>query len=84
MGTDSEWIILLHRAGYRIDAVEVDGLDWETADRYLDHAADADTQRRVAAEYDADPEHWSFRVQMTQDIIDAGFAALTRPLKEDA
>lgn len=83
MGTDSEWVILLHRAGYRIDAVEVDGLDWETADRYLDHAAHTETQRRVAAEYDADPEHWSFRVQVAQDIIDAGFAALTRPLKEE-
>lgn len=81
MGTDSEWVILLHRAGYRIDAVDVDGLDWETADRYLERAADAETQRRVAAEYDADPEHWSFRVRVAQDIIDAGFAALVRPLE---
>lgn len=82
MGTDSEWIVLLHRAGYRIDAVDVEGLDWETADRYLDYAADDETQSRVAAEYDADPEHWSFRVRLAQDIIDAGFAALVRPLKE--
>lgn len=83
MGTDSEWVILLHRAGFRIDAVDVDGLDWETADRYLDHAADAETQRRVAAEYDADPEHWSFRVRVAQDIIDAGFDALKREIEKD-
>lgn len=83
MGTDSEWVILLHRAGYRIDAVDVEGLDWETADRTLDHAADAETQRRVAAEYDADPEHWSFRVRVAQDIIDAGFDALKREIEKD-
>jgi hypothetical protein len=82
MGTDSEWVVLLQRAGYRIDACEVDGLDWETADRYLPHAADAETQRRAAEAYDADPKHWSFRVAVVQEIIDAGFAALSRPLKE--
>ena len=83
MGTDSEWIILLERGGFRIEETEVDGLDWETADRYLPHAADAETQRRAAADYDANPTHWAFRVQVAQDIIDAGFAALTRPLKEN-
>jgi hypothetical protein len=83
MGTDSEWIVLLHRAGYRIDACEVDGLDWETADRYLDHAADPETQRRAAAEYDADSKHWAFRVAVAQEIVEAGFAALARPLAEE-
>lgn len=83
MGTDSEWIVLLHRAGYRIDALAVDGLDWETADRYLDRAADAETQRRAAAQYDADPQHWALRVAVAQEIIEAGFAALARPLPEE-
>lgn len=83
MGTDSEWVILLHRAGFRLDTVEVEGLDWETADRYLPHAADAETQRRIAAEYDAKPEAWSLRVRWAQEIIDAGYAALERPLKEE-
>ncbi|MEP7292537.1 MAG: hypothetical protein ABI835_12185 [Chloroflexota bacterium] len=82
MGTDSEWIVLLKRGGFAIEQVLVDGLDWETADRYLPDAADAETQRRLATEYDADAEHWRFRVQVAQEIIDAGFAALERPLKE--
>jgi hypothetical protein len=82
MGTDSEWVILLHRAGFRLDTVEVEGLDWETADRYLPSAADAETQRRVAAEYDAKPDAWSLRVRWAQEIIDAGYAALERPLGE--
>ena len=82
MGTDSEWVILLNRAGFRIEAMEVEGLDWETADRYLPQAADAETQKRIADQYDANPESWSFRVQVAQDIINAGYAALSRPLEE--
>ncbi len=82
MGTDSEWIILLQRGGFRVEPIEVDGLDWETADRYLDHAADAETQKRLVAEFDADPKNWAARIQTAQEIIDAGFEALTRPLKE--
>jgi hypothetical protein len=84
MGVDSEWVVLLRRAGFRLDAVEVDGLDWETADRYLPSAADAETQRRAAAEYDTKAEHWSLRVRWAQEIIDAGHAALERPLGEKA
>ena len=83
MGTDSEWIVLLQRAGYRVESVEVDGLDWETADRYLDQAADGETQRRAADAYDADPQHWSLRLEVAQEIIEAGFAALARPLAEE-
>jgi len=83
MGTDSEWVILLERGGFRIEATEVDGLDWETADRSLDHAADTATQKRIADEYDADPKNWAFRVQVAQDIIDAGYSALSRPLLEE-
>ncbi len=82
MGADAEWTVLLWRGGFALEQVLVDGLDWETADRYLPQAADAETQRRAAAEYDADPAHWAFRVQVAQAIIDAGFEALTRPLKE--
>jgi hypothetical protein len=82
MGTDSEWVILLDRGGFYIEETEVDGLDWETADRFLAQAADAETQKRIADEYDANPQSWSFRVRVAQDIIDAGYAALSRPLEE--
>lgn len=78
--TDAEWIVLLHRAGFAIDSLLVDGLDWETADRYLPHAADAETQRRAAEAYDADPQNWIGRVRVAHESIQAGLAALERPL----
>lgn len=78
--TDAEWIVLLHRAGFTIGSLLVDGLDWETADRYLPHAADAETQRRAAEACDADPRNWEGRVRVAQESIQAGLAALERPL----
>ncbi len=82
LGTDAEWVVLLHRGGFSIRGAWVDGLDWETADRYLPQAADAETQRRAAAEYDLDVDHWAFRVRIAQEITQAGINALTRSLKE--
>jgi hypothetical protein len=82
MGADSEWIVLLHRAGFRIDSLLVDGLDWESADRYRDAAADMDAQRQAALAYDADPAHWAARVAVAQEIVEAGLDALQRHLKE--
>ena len=83
LGTDAEWVVLLHRAGFSIGSVLVDGLDWETADRYLPHAADVETQRRAAEAYDADAKHWEFRVRVLNETTRAGLAALTQPLKQE-
>lgn len=80
IGTDSEWIVLLHRAGFRIDTMLVDGLDWEIADQHQDKAADANRQREMAARYDADPKHWSRRVEIAHEIVEAGLDAWTRTL----
>jgi hypothetical protein len=80
--TDAEWIVLLHRVGFSIGSVLVDGLDWETADRYLPHAADADTQREAAEAYDTDPLNWTARVQVAHESIQAGLAAMERPIEE--
>lgn len=79
--TDAEWIVLLHRAGFSIDSLLVDGLDWETADRYLSHAADTETQRRAAEAYDTDPRNWEGRVRVAQESIQAGLGAMERPLE---
>ncbi len=81
LGTDAEWVVLLNRGGFSIGTIAVDGLDWETADRYLPQAADPETQRRAAAEYDTDPQHWAFRVRIAQETADAGLDALVRQLK---
>jgi hypothetical protein len=80
IGTDSEWPVLLWRAGYTLDTVLCDGLDWETADRYRDTAADSELQRTKAAERDADPQEWAYRATIAQEIIEKGIEALTRPL----
>ncbi len=81
LGTDSEWIILLHRAGFRVASALADGLDWEIPDRYQPEAADAARQRRVRKAYDADPQHWAWRVQVAVEIAEAGVEALAKDLR---
>jgi hypothetical protein len=71
LGVDGEWLYLLQRAGYPLDYVQVEGMDWETADQYLPAAADTETQRRAAEAYDANPQHWAQRVFVMQHIIRA-------------
>lgn len=80
MGADGEWPLLLQAAGFTVDYTEVDGLDWETADRYRDQAADAATQQALAAEMDADPQQWAWRVHVMREIIQTSFAAHDRAL----
>jgi hypothetical protein len=81
MGADSEWIIILHRAGFKVETMLVDGLDWETADRHQEAVADAQTQRVLAAEYDAVADNWQMRVGVAAEIIEVGLEAMSRPLK---
>jgi len=80
LGTDAEWPILLHRAGFRVDYLEVDGLEWESADRYRDRAADHLSQREAARAYDADPENWAYRAAVALEIVQAGLEAARREL----
>lgn len=75
---DAGWTVLLHRAGYKIDTLRVDGLDWETPDRYKDSAADLMAQRRMADEWDQDAHKWRFRVEVADRIINAGLLAWTQ------
>ncbi len=81
MGADSEWIVVLHRAGFKVESLLVNGLDWETADRYSDQAADAETQRRAAEIYDTDAQHWAMRVGVALEIVQSGLDAMRRELK---
>ncbi|MBM3331100.1 hypothetical protein FJY68_04510 [candidate division WOR-3 bacterium] len=77
-GVDTEWPAIAFRRGVKLEYVEVDGLDWESADQYQDTAADAARQSRLAALYDRDPEKWSFRVRAAEGMIRAGLTALGR------
>ena len=80
LGTDVEWPILLHRAGFKVDGVLVDGLDWEIPDQYQDRAADLARQQQIAVEYDAELKHWTQRVNETVNVFNAGLDALQRDL----
>ena len=79
IGADSEWVVICHRAGLKVESLLVDGLDWEIADRYQETAADAERQQQVRDEYDADAENWAHRVRIAHEIIEAGMDALERP-----
>ena len=77
-GVDTEWPAIAFRHGVGLTYVEADGLDWESADRYQDTAADAARQSQLAARYDRDPENWSFRVRAADGMIRSGLAAVGR------
>lgn len=81
LGTDGEWPVLLHRAGFAIESMNADGLDWESADRYRDQAADVHSQRSAAETYDADPANWERRVQVALEIVQAAQDANERTVK---
>jgi hypothetical protein len=81
IGTDAEWVVILHRAGFPVDAVLVDGLDWEIPDQHQSAAASPERQRVLASQYDADPGRWAHRVRIAQEIVDAGMDAWTRSLQ---
>lgn len=77
---DAAWAVLVRRAGYTWDYVAVDGLDWETADRYLDVAATPQQQADLRAQQDNDPQLWALRAHIAQEITRLGLLALDLPL----
>jgi hypothetical protein len=81
LGTDAEWPIILKRAGYTIETILVDGLDWESADQYQVQAADPEMQVVAARDFDADPLNWSRRVDVALEIVRAGFEAQERTIE---
>jgi hypothetical protein len=80
LGTDAEWPILLQRAGFRVDYLVVDGLDWESADRYQEQAADPGDQRMAAEQVDADPASWEWRVRVAEEIVEVALEAAGREI----
>lgn len=80
LGADGEWTVLLKQAGYQLGYIEVDGLDWESADRYQSQAADSSRQRQAAADYDADPANWARRTAVAEEIIRLGLQTAARKI----
>jgi hypothetical protein len=81
LSMDIGWAVLVKRAGYSLDYIEVDGLDWETADRFRDRAADEKAQRELAEEIDAKPDSWKWRVKIAQELTHYGLEAITQSLE---
>jgi len=81
LGTDADWLVTLHRGGFAIDYLAVDGLDWESADRFQEQAADGHSQSQAAQAYDRDPEHWSQRVAVALEIVESGIEAERREIE---
>lgn len=77
---DAGWAVLVKRAGYSWDYVVVEGLDWETADRYRDRAATREEQQALADEQDQDPHLWLMRARVAQEITRYGLLAMELPL----
>jgi len=80
---DVEWPILLKRAGFRWRYVEVDGLDWESADQYQEVAAGREQQQELADAYDQDPKSWKSRTEVAHEITRLGLAALQSEPRKD-
>lgn len=68
-GTDAEWPILIKQAGFALEYIQVDGLDWESADHNQLQAATSEQQENAAVKYDADPINWSRRTEIADQII---------------
>lgn len=77
---DAGWAVLVKRVGYAWDYVEVEGLDWETADRDLAQAATREQQQALAAIQDGDAALWLMRSRVAQQITYYGLRALDWPL----
>lgn len=61
--------------------VQVNGLDWESANRDRKRAVGAEVQQRAVGSYDLDSENWAQRVGVAAEIVQAGLGALARPLE---
>ncbi|MDX2007227.1 MAG: hypothetical protein SFU83_18460 [Meiothermus sp.] len=73
LGTDAEWPVLLHAAGFAVRTVWVDGLSWLLPTHQ--GTGDDEASQRQREAYDQDPTHWAFRVQVARRIVGSGLEA---------
>ena len=81
---DAAWPIVVRRAGLRVDACAVDGLDWESPDHYRERVADAAVQLRAAEAYDRRADRWASRVRTASEIVAEALSAAEQPLTPPA
>ncbi|MBO9343909.1 MAG: hypothetical protein J7454_18315, partial [Roseiflexus sp.] len=75
IGTDVSWTLFLQRTGrYAIGAIETEGLEYETADRFPDAVAAAGGIDAWKARIDADPREWALRLEIARLEVEATIA----------
>ena len=75
LGVDGEWVYICQQAGFALDYVATEGMEWETPDQDLEHAADAETRRKAADAFDAEMSSWPGRLRIARAIIQGMLAA---------
>jgi hypothetical protein len=78
IGTDMAWpLFLQRRGGFSLGYRATEGLEFETADRYLDQVATAGGIQAWMARLDADPRRWAERLEVARVEV-----AAAAPYKE--
>lgn len=72
IGTDVSWPLFLQRIGrYAIGALETEGLEYETADRFPAEVAAAGGVDAWKARIDANPREWALRLEIARIEVEA-------------
>jgi hypothetical protein len=72
VGIDAEWpLLLLERGGFRVGHRRCEGLEFETADRFVPEIEAAGGYRAWEAQISTEPERWVFRLQVALLIAEA-------------
>ncbi|MGH9285500.1 MAG: hypothetical protein ACRD0M_07475, partial [Acidimicrobiales bacterium] len=73
VGTDAAWplFLLRRRPDLRVDYREVEGLEFETADRYADQVGAAGSVAAWTDGLDDDPQAWADRLDLARHEVEA-------------
>lgn len=75
IGTDVSWPLFLQRTGrYAIGAIETEGLEYETADRFPEEVAAVGGVDAWKARIDANPREWALRLEIARIEVEAAVA----------
>ncbi len=63
IGNDVSWPLFLQQGGFSLGYIEVEGLEWETADRYQEEVKAAGGAQQWTSTIDSDPCIWADRLE---------------------
>ncbi len=80
---DAEWPVLLWRAGFAVDCIAVDGLEWRP-EAGSELALTDEARRQAAERYDREIGNWLRRAKNALETIQAGLEATRREIVQGA